>query len=75
MVLQLFVVGRSVNFGIHAAFKVSHLLGALVDEKHKAVALGMVFDHAVGDIVQNSGLTGAGRGDYETTGAFTNWAK
>ena len=70
MVGEFFVVGGGVDLGVDAALKIGHFLGPFVDEEDNAVALGVVFDHAVGDIVEEGGLARAGRGHDEPAGAF-----
>ena len=59
----------------HAALEVGDFLGALVDEQDHDVALGMIFEDAEGDVAEEGGLAGAGRGDDEAARAFADGAE
>ena len=52
---------------VDAAGHVGHLLGALVDEQHYYVCVGVVGGDGVGDVLEQDGLAGLGRGDDERT--------
>jgi hypothetical protein len=72
---EVLVVRGGVNLGFDGALEIGDFLGAFIDEEDDEVAIGMVFDDSVGDIVQEGGFASAGRGDDEATGAFARWGK
>ena len=54
------VEGRGDDLGIDGAGHVGDLLGALVDEQHHDVCLGVVGGYGVGNVLHEDGLTGLG---------------
>ena len=59
------VEGGTDDFGLHRALHVRHFLGAFVDEQDDEHHLGVVGGDGVGDVLQEHGFAGAGRGDDE----------
>ena len=57
------VEGGTDHFGLDAALHVRHFLGPLVDEQHDEDDLRVVLGDAVGDVLEEHGLAGAGGGD------------
>ncbi len=57
---SLLVESRGHHFGLHVAGHFGHLLGALVDQQHDHVDLGVVVGDGVGDGLQQYGLTRLG---------------
>src|SRR5436190_3450563 len=53
------------GFALQVALEVGDLFGALVDEQHDEVDLGMVFEDGVGDLLEEDRLAGARRRDDE----------
>ena len=73
--LDVLVVGRGPDLGGHAALEIGDFLGPLIDEQDHHMALGMVFQHAQGDIAEQRGLAGAGRRDDQAAGALAERAE
>jgi hypothetical protein len=60
------VKGGTDHFGLDAALHVRHFFGPLVDEQHDEHDLGVIGGDAVGQVLEQHGLAGAGSGDDET---------
>ena len=63
--LGRFVEGGAYHFGLHRALHVRHFLGPLVDQQHDENDFRVIPGDAVGDILQEHGLAGPGRGHDE----------
>ena len=64
MVFRVFVVGRRVKLrGGKVAAKIRDFFRAFVDEQHDDFALGIIFEHAGGDVLQQRRLSRARRRD------------
>ena len=63
---EIAVVRAGVKLGLRdGALDLGDLLGTLVDQKDNELHLGVVLHHGVGDVLEQGGLAGAGRGDDE----------
>ena len=70
-----FVERRADHLDVQAldgALHLGHFLGPLVDQQDDDVALGMVAQDAVGDLLQEDGLAGARRGDDQAALALAD---
>ena len=63
VLLGRLVERRRDDLALHRALHVGDLLGALVDQQHDQVRLGVVARDGVRDRLQQHRLAGAGRGD------------
>jgi hypothetical protein len=61
--LRRFVEGRADDLALDRPRHVGDLFGALVDEQHDEVYLGMVLRDGIGDLLQDHGLAGTRRRD------------
>ena len=66
------VEGGGNDLGFDGALHVGYLLGALVDEEHHEVDLGVVESYGVGDLLEECGLTGLGLSHDEAALAFSD---
>ena len=66
---------RGYDLGIHRAGHVGHFLGTLIDEQHHQVCLGMIACNAVGNVLQQQGLTRLGLGNDECTLSLADRSK
>src|SRR5258708_12924330 len=71
----MFVVRRSPNFRWHATFKISHFLGALIDEQHHDMDFRMIFDDSERDVSGECGLARGGRRHNHAPGSFAEGAE
>jgi len=70
---EITVVGTGVEFGLrHGASDLGHLLGAFVHEQDDEFHLGVILHHGIGDVLEQGGLAGAGRGYNESTLTFAD---
>ena len=67
LLLHRFVECRREHIPLHRAAHVSNLFGALTDEHHHQHRLGQIFGDTVGQVLENGGLAGFGRGDYQSS--------
>ena len=63
---------RGDDLGVDAAAHVGHLFGALVDEQHYDVCLGMILGNRVGNVLEQYRLTCFGRGHDQGTLALAD---
>ena len=62
-----FVEGRRNHLGLYRAPHVGHFLGALVDQQHDEIRLGMILGDRIGDVLENHRLACLGRRGDERT--------
>jgi hypothetical protein len=70
---EIAVVGTGVEFGLrHGAPDLGDLLRALVHEQDDELHLGVILHYGVGDVLEQGGLAGAGRGYDESALPFAD---
>ncbi len=73
--LRGLIEGRGDDLAEHRTLHIGHLFGALVDEQHDEVNLGVVGHDRVGDVLHQHGLTSARRRYDQSALTFADGAK
>ena len=72
MRLDRFVEGGTVYLSFNTAHHVGDFFGSFADECNHEMDVGGVGGHAVGDLLEDGGLAGLGRGDDESALSAAN---